>query len=75
MLFKTHFIQGSVSPEGKECLFCVACHSRSDSQHEGDDAKGSMDGHKTSSELGCALLTAQQDPEAEEPNHKLKTKW
>ena len=62
----------SISPEGEECLLSVSCNSRSDGQHEGNDAKGSMDRHKASSELCRALFTAQQDPEAEEPNHKLK---
>lgn len=63
-----------VSPEWKEGLLCIACHSCSNGQHEGDDAKGGVDWYKTSSELGWALLTAQQDPKAEESYHKLKTK-
>lgn len=63
-----------VSPEGKEGLLCVARHSCSDGQHEGDDAKGGVDWYKACPEFGGALLTAEQDPEAKEPDNKLKAK-
>lgn len=53
-------------------LLSEAGDTGSDGHHESHDAEGSVDGHQRRPERCRCALAAQQDNEAEEPNHKLQ---
>lgn len=61
-------------PEGEEGLLCESGASGRDGEHEGGDPKGGVDGNEWGAEGGGGRLTAQQQDEAEEANHKLEDK-